>query len=315
MTYAAACLWNFHCSGNNFSDIDSLKTLVSFTGTESESWFILISVAIEAKAAGLIHAMMVALDAVKARDFDAISHALGELCAYIQSAGVFLERLYEKCEPMVFYHSIRPFLAGFKGMEDAGLPRGVFYDEGEGRGEWRQLRGGSNGQSSLLQFFDVILGVDHNTHGSMGKKSYHDEAREYMPGGHRRFLAHAARFGSLHELAMSAPTSPAQQLMRESFIAARGMLHNFRSKHIKIVTRYIILPSKQPWNGTRQILAEATSASGGNCQPTGTGGTKLVSFLKQARDDTCCMGPGAVLAHSHRRHITIPPPTDQGYRL
>ena len=286
MTYAAACLWNFHCSGDDFSNIDSLKTLVSFTGTESESWFILISVAIEAKAAGLIHAMMGALDAVKTRDFDVISHALEDLCAYIQSAGIVLERLYEKCEPMAFYHHIRPFLAGAKGMEDAGLPRGVFYDEGEGRGEWRQLRGGSNGQSSLLQFFDVILGVDHSTHGSTGKKSYHDEAREYMPGGHRRFLAHAACLGSLYELAMRVPMSPAQRLMRESFIAAREMLHNFRCKHIKIVTRYIILPSKQPWNGTRHNLAEATSASGGKGRPTGTGGTRLVPFLKQARDDT-----------------------------
>lgn len=46
-------------------------------------------------------------------------------------------------------------------MGHSGLPRGVFYDEGDGNGEWRHNSGGSNAQSSLIQFFDVVLGVEH----------------------------------------------------------------------------------------------------------------------------------------------------------
>ncbi|PTB53962.1 hypothetical protein M431DRAFT_508997 [Trichoderma harzianum CBS 226.95] len=64
---------------------------------------------------------------------------------------------------MTFYHRVRPFLADSKNMGAAGLPRGVFYDESDGKGEWRQLQGGSNGQSCLIQLLDVVLGIEHNS--------------------------------------------------------------------------------------------------------------------------------------------------------
>ncbi|KAK3180045.1 hypothetical protein K4F52_008537 [Lecanicillium sp. MT-2017a] len=293
LTYAAANLWNFSSIGDDYSSVEGLRTLVSFTSTETESWFILISVAIEAEAAGIITTLMEALECVKVRNYNVIINALEKLKGCIQAIGVLLDRMHEKCDPMVFYHRVRPFLAGFKGMECAGLPRGVFYDEGGGNGKWRQFRGGSNGQSSLIQFFDTILGVDHNGHGSAGTKSYHEEMREYMPGGHRRFLMHVSRLGSIYELAMKTPKTPEQQRLRETFTAAREALGNFRGKHIQIVTRYIILPSKQPWKGarsdTRQNLV-SQSAGGGDEELTGTGGTTLLPFLKQARYETTMGG-------------------------
>lgn len=292
LTYAGANLWNFSCAGDDFSRIEDLSLLFSFTGTESESWFLLISVAMEAKAAGVLQTMMAALDAVGARDYDAVSNGLDQLRQCIHGVGALLERMYERCDPTTFYHRIRPFLAGSMAMEAAGLPRGVFYDEGNGQGEWRKLRGGSNGQSSLIQFFDVVLGVEHKTDGSAGKKSYHDEVREYMPGPHRRFLAHAARAGSIRELAMAPPTSEAQHRLRAAYAAATEALSGFRDKHIQIVTRYIILPSRQPRPGlgpAPRNLAAAGGA-GGDEALTGTGGTTLVPFLKKARDETCRAG-------------------------
>lgn len=291
LTYAGANLWNFSCTGEDFSNPEDLSTLFSFTGTESESWFLLISAAMEAKAAGILQTMICALEAVRTRDYQAITDALGELRACIQNVGALLERMYEKCDPMTFYHQIRPFLAGSKNMEAAGLPRGVFYDEGDGKGEWRQLRGGSNGQSSLIQFFDVVLGVEHHTHGSAGQKSFHTEVREYMPGPHRRFLVHVARMGSIRELALVAPTTDDQRRLRDAYTAATEALSVFRNKHIQIVTRYIILPSKQPWKGAaRQNLASSSTERNGDEELTGTGGTMLVPFLKKARDETSQAG-------------------------
>jgi indoleamine 2,3-dioxygenase len=73
--------------------------------------------------------------------------------------------MYEKCSPPIFYHQIRPFLAGSKNMAAAGLPDGVFYDTGNGNGKWRQHSGGSNAQSSLIQFFDIVLGIEHRSTG------------------------------------------------------------------------------------------------------------------------------------------------------
>ncbi|KAJ4165500.1 hypothetical protein LMH87_007130 [Akanthomyces muscarius] len=291
LTYAAANLWNFTCQGgDDFSDLDKLRLCFSFTGTESESWFLLISVAMEAKAAGILQTMTTALDAVKARDYDGVVAGLEELRRCIDSVAQLLERMYEKCDPMTFYHRIRPFLAGSQNMAAAGLPRGVFYDEGDGRGEWRQLRGGSNGQSSLIQFFDVVLGVEHNGHGDKKHASFHQEVREYMPGPHRRFLVQVARMGSIRELAMVASSSEtdAQKRLRDAYTAATTALTAFRQKHISIVTRYIIIPSKQPWQGKtgKQNLASSSSTSKDDEQLTGTGGTALVPFLKKARDET-----------------------------
>ncbi|KAM5343428.1 hypothetical protein ACJ41O_011965 [Fusarium nematophilum] len=290
LTYAAANLWNFTCSGDDFSNLDHLKTLHTFTGTESESWFLLISVAMEARAGVIIPRMMEALEAVKTRDYDVIVDALEQLKACIEGVGVLLERMYEKCDPMTFYNRIRPFLAGSKNMEAAGLPRGVFYDEGDGKGEWRQLRGGSNGQSSLIQFFDIVLSVEHLTSGNNtpdkgSERSYHDIVRDYMPGPHSRFLTHIARMGSIRELALLPATTEGQHRLQRAFTAAAETLSQFRNKHIQIVTRYIVLPSRQAGKGGRQNLASSSSTKAQG-ELTGTGGTTLVPFLKQSRDET-----------------------------
>jgi indoleamine 2,3-dioxygenase len=328
LTYAAANLWNFSSSGTGFSNVHDLSTLLTFTGTESESWFLLVSVAMEATAGTIIPKMMRALAAVKVRDYQTITRALVDLEPWIHHLGHLLETMYERCDPMTFYHLIRPFLAGSKNMEHAGLPNGIFYDEGDGKGEWRQYRGGSNGQSSLIQFLDVVLGVEHATHGSAGQKSYHHEVREYMPGPHRRFLVHVARAGSIRELALACGggVGPCQipnedgdadadaLRLREAYVAATEALAQLRNKHIQIVARYIILPSKQPWDEgpsiirKRQNLASSSSTSsssgpvggreGGEKKEeeeekkelTGTGGTALVSFLKQSRDETVDAG-------------------------
>ncbi|KAG8418677.1 hypothetical protein J3459_012133 [Metarhizium acridum] len=287
LTYAGANLWNFSCSGSDFTNLHNLALPISFTGSESESWFLLISVAMEAKAAGILQTMMAALEAVKTRDYHVITSALGELRGCIDGVGALLERMYEKCDPMVFYHQIRPFLAGSMNMEASGLPGGVFYDEGHGKGQWRQYRGGSNGQSSLVQFFDVVLGVEHHTHGKPGQKSFHTEVREYMPGPHRRFLVHVARMGSIRELALVEPATAEQRRLREAYTAATDALSEFRNKHIKIVTRYIILPSRQPWTGgSRTNLASSSSSRKGEQGLMGTGGTQLIPFLKTSRDET-----------------------------
>jgi indoleamine 2,3-dioxygenase len=106
--------------------------------------------------------MLGAIEAVEYDDVPRIFRALEYFTRGMKSIGQLLERMDERCDPQMFYHTIRPFLAGSMNMAAAGLPNGVFYDEGNGKGLWRQYRGGSNGQSSLLQFFDAVLSVDHS---------------------------------------------------------------------------------------------------------------------------------------------------------
>lgn len=87
--------------------------------------------------------------------------------------------------------------------------------------------------------------------------------------------------------------------VREAFEGATRALAEFRNKHLQMVTRYIIIPSRQP-NGNQGVnLATASSrlkglpsSKGKEAEPTvkgeltGTGGTALLPFLKQSRDET-----------------------------
>ncbi|OIW22803.1 indoleamine 2,3-dioxygenase [Coniochaeta ligniaria NRRL 30616] len=303
-TYASTCLWNFRSSSDDLTRLESLQALHTFTGTEDESWFYIVSVAMEAQGAHIIPIMLRAMKTVKNRDYSTITHALEELSTCIRRIHSLLGRMYEKCNPVVFYYQIRPFLAGSKNMAAAGLPRGVFYDEGDGEGHWLQLRGGSNGQSSLIQFLDIVLGVEHTFSGnsspdaktSASEPSFHQEVRAYMPAAHRQFLEHVSRIGSIRNLASgnSLPDeAPEQERLRAAFQTATSALAEFRNKHLGIVTRYIIIPSRRPPPDRSNVHVGLAGAPVGTSldtrergELTGTGGTALLPFLKQVRDET-----------------------------
>jgi indoleamine 2,3-dioxygenase len=137
----------------------------SWTGTKDEEWFMLISVAVEAKGARLISQMQEAIKAVTANDADLLTSLLYRFADGLSDLTLTLKRMYEHNRPAIFFHQLRPFLAGSKNMGPAGLPRGVYYDVGDGfeRPEnWKQLSGGSNAQSSLIQALDIFLGIKHS---------------------------------------------------------------------------------------------------------------------------------------------------------
>lgn len=259
----------------------------------------MVSVAMEAKAGYAIPTMVRAVEAAKTGDYGTVIDALKKLKGCIEQVGELLERMYERSDPSVFFNQIRPYLAGSKNMADAGLPRGVFYDEGDGKGKWMQLRGGSNGQSSLIQFFDIVLGVEHASQGNstphtrslssktLPQPSFHDEVRDYMPGPHRRFLEYIKHTGSIRDFAMQPLDTPEHIKLRNAYTNAVDTLSEFRTKHIRLVTRYIVLPSQQEVSTQRQNLATASAQGHRDDQGlTGTGGTLLLPFLKQSRDET-----------------------------
>ncbi|KAI0848387.1 Indoleamine 2,3-dioxygenase, partial [Daldinia vernicosa] len=246
----------------------------------------------EAEGAYIIPTMLQALEATQHRDYSTIIRALDQLKICIGRLGRLLDRMDEKCDPMVFYHQIRPYLAGSKNMAASGLPNGVLYEDGNGVLSWKHLRGGSNGQSSLIQFLDIVLGVEHTSRTNEAVTSFHEETRSYMPAPHRAFLEDVSRMGSIKELASKQGGSDKHEQMQRSYQAATQALGDFRNKHMQIVTRYIIIPSRKQMQGRVVNLATASSRSkeGSERQLTGTGGTALIPFLKQTRDETYLAG-------------------------
>ncbi|KAL9096030.1 MAG: hypothetical protein Q9165_001552 [Trypethelium subeluteriae] len=349
-TYAGVCLWNWKplFDDEPIDNLENLSTLQTFTGSIDESWFYLVSVAIEARGAPIIPLMLSAIAAARQNDTFIVTECLRSFAERLDELGSLLQRMYESCDPHVFYHRIRPFLAGSKNMADAGLPNGVIFDNGTGeRQEYVEFSGGSNAQSSIIQFFDIILGIEHRPTGtqppneSRGVSSRTEpstpptpshnfilDMRRYMPGSHARFLSHVAAVANLRSFVEARPRNRA---LTTAFDACLAMLRAFRDKHIQMVSRYIIvksresrslsrgapsphrharpklphpvatspeLPYRHPHTSTADAASDvsdhdslsspiaARSSRQHKKNLRGTGGTALIPFLKQARDET-----------------------------
>lgn len=267
--------------------------------------------------------MLDAIAAARANDSRRVAACLQASAERLDELGTLLQSMYENCDPHVFYHRIRPFLAGSKNMAEAGLPNGVIFDTGRGDDSYVTYGGGSNAQSSLIQFFDIVLGVDHRPTGSQKpsdssteseaegptprppRHNFIHEMRSYMPGPHRRFLQDVASVANLHDYVESHHSNVA---LRTAFDACLAMLRSLRDKHIQMVSRYIIVKSRESRSHERSLsprnapnnqiqplnLASASSKDSRkgdkpgskNKNLKGTGGTALIPFLKQARDET-----------------------------
>jgi indoleamine 2,3-dioxygenase len=123
--------------------------------------------------------------------------------------------------------------------------------------------------------------------------------RNYMPGQHRAFLAYVEKTTNIRDYALSADASSA---VSEAYSQAVTTLAKFRDIHIQIVTRYIITPSKSKpadyvkrrtglnlASASSSVVATDDKAKGEikeRPQLYGTGGTDLIPFLKQTRDET-----------------------------
>jgi indoleamine 2,3-dioxygenase len=160
-TYAGLCLWNYKAIFPNepATDLNNLTCLQTFTGSLDEQWFYLISVAIEARGAPSIPLMLQAITAARVGKSQVVTECLQRLAEIVDDINSILQRMDENCDPYVFYNRVRPYLAGSKNMADSSLPKGLLYDTGRGNPKYHQYGGGSNAQSSLLQFFGIVLGV------------------------------------------------------------------------------------------------------------------------------------------------------------
>ncbi|KAI9701320.1 MAG: hypothetical protein M1820_006542 [Bogoriella megaspora] len=341
-TYAGLCLWNWKplFDDEPIDNLENLSTLQTFTGSIDESWFYLVSVAIEARGAPIIPLMLQAIAAVRRNDARMVTECLRSFAERLDELGSLLQRMYDSCDPHVFYHRIRPFLAGSKNMAEAGLPHGVIFDDGTGEPQdYVQFSGGSNAQSSIIQFFDLILGIEHGPQGASQSSAsgpssppapsnnFIHDMRRYMPGRHARFLEHVSSVANIRPFVKSRSNDRA---LTTAFDACLAMLRAFRDIHIQMVSRYIIIKSRESRSMSRSgapstsppSARHSTSNSSSHHAPAlspesarrrkpsndqalssadeqdgpkaarrpknlrGTGGTALIPFLKQARDET-----------------------------
>lgn len=295
-TYAGLILWNFKqiLRDDNKWDLNNLTTINTFTGSMDESWFYLVSVYFEYKSSFTIKTGMQILNNIENNDTENLIRNLQKLAEMIDHLGSVLMKMEEMCDPHVFYFRIRPYLAGWKNMSDVGLDKdGVIYGLEQ---KPRSYAGGSNAQSSSIQFLDVLLGVKHYSTGERPlphltqeeeirnpENGFMNEMRFYMPGPHREFLNKVESISTVREYVLS-KNIPELTL---SYDACLAMLKLFRDKHIRIVTRYIVLQARKGNKmGSSSTMRSGLAKKKSKDAEKGTGGTSLLPFLKQCRDET-----------------------------
>lgn len=124
----------------------NLSTLNNFFSGRDESWFYLVTVEIEAIGAATVVPLMqlnsdikraTALPAAKMSGgekhivrnvilLESITSKLQVVAEAIEKMTISLGTMREGCHPFIFYHRVRPFLAGWK--SNPALPNGVKYE-------------------------------------------------------------------------------------------------------------------------------------------------------------------------------------------
>jgi indoleamine 2,3-dioxygenase len=237
--------------------LDNLALLQPFLGGMDEQWFFLVTAAIEAAGAPALPALVEAQEAVASEGtgrVEAVAGRLEVVAGVVARLSALLQRMPERCDPYIFYHRVRRWLAGWPAP-------GVVY-EGV-RDEPLVLYGGSAAQSSLLQALDAGLGIHHQAPEAAG---FLGAMRAYMPPAHRRFLealeSGPSMRGFVREQAEKAPG------LLERYEGCIGALERFRRLHQAYATLY--------------IARQAPQAS----RLEGTGGTSFVPFLEAVRRET-----------------------------
>jgi indoleamine 2,3-dioxygenase len=235
-------------------DLDNLACLQLFLGGLDEQWFYLDGVAIERQGAPALVASVAGQKAVSENRPDALLENLAKMAASLATVNATLMRMYDFCDPYVFYHRVRPYLTGW----DAP---GVIY---EGVSDQPQKYfGGSAAQSPWFQVIDAALGVEHRdreTH------PYLTEMRRYMTPAHRRFIEAMETGPSIRKFVLA--HQQAEPSLCDVYNQCVGEMEKFRKKHFEIAVRYI-----------------AHQAPKG-IEAKGTGGTSFSAFLGKALKET-----------------------------
>jgi indoleamine 2,3-dioxygenase len=232
---------------------DNAETRVDFLGGADERWFFIATLGVELAGAPALPVLAGLGDRVAGGDDAGLQADLERVAAAARAMRGALARMGEWCAPWVFYHRIRPFLAGwpapglvYEGVDDAP----------------RMCLGGSAAQSTLIQAFDAGLGVRHTRPETAG---FLHEMRRYMPAPHRAFLA-ALEAGPDLRAHVAAAGRPGLTAAHDACLQALGDL---RRDHMAMAARYIT--AQAPRAGDAAL---------------GTGGTEFVGFLRAARDET-----------------------------
>jgi indoleamine 2,3-dioxygenase len=149
-------------------------------------------------------------------------------------------------------------------------------------GTWRKYAGASAGQSPLIHALDIGLSIEHKSI-SGTKLNPMLEMREYLSQSIRQFLENLSQGPQLRDFIYSHKDN---QEWTDLFNGALEAYKTFRDAHIQLTTVYIIQQTLKDKAQGHHSSSEVIDSHSKESYIPGTGGTDLVKFLKQTRDET-----------------------------
>ncbi|KAG9125592.1 hypothetical protein FRC07_006958 [Ceratobasidium sp. 392] len=301
-----------------------IRSHTLLSGTPDEEHFYLTSARIELRGVAALGVMRSTLDELFIGDATAVRRIaayLTRLASIIDELTELLLGVRDGCDPFVFYNQVRPWFRGATSDKRGWIFEGVGEDMAA---KVSSLSGPSAGQSSLIHALDIFLGVDHERgEGRGAEPTFLTKMEQFMPHHHRLFLQHLRRpHRYLREFVLSTHAAysahimndrgmpwfasssnglaPRTSLFQTAAVGESGMkaateleaaydssvaaLKRFRDGHIKIATLYIVnMARSQAPQQPIEVDKKGELTTDGI---KGTGGTSLVPFLKECRDNT-----------------------------
>jgi indoleamine 2,3-dioxygenase len=242
--------------------LDNIFMIQNFLAGQDEAWFVLVHVAIEARAGEMLALIPVLIDAADRGDATAVESALEQVNRVWDDVNAIFDRMPERCDPYIYFHRVRPYIHGWK--DNPALGQGLIY-EGvpETGGRPQAFRGQTGSQSTIVPSMDALLGIGH---AEDPLRTFLDELHLYRPPAHRSFVD-ATRAASNLRAFVSKSGNPA---LRELYNDCVARLARFRTRHLEYAASYIARQAKD---------------SAGNDTDVGTGGTPFMKYLKKHRDE------------------------------
>ncbi|XP_056147389.1 indoleamine 2,3-dioxygenase 2-like [Lampris incognitus] len=270
LTYADSVLANWkmkHPEGD--MEIGNLDLIFYFPGGESCRGFFLVSLLVEMAASLGIKGTLEVMHAMEICDLISIEKGLHKMATSLMKMKEIFKLMHKYVDPTDFHGTLRIFVSGWR--DNPMLPCGLLY-EGVSK-EPILLSGASAAQSSAIQCFDALLGIQHE--GDPG--TYLTRMRDYMPPAHCQLIETLSACPSLRDFILSCSSSALCKAYNACVLALREL----RTYHLCAVAKYITVPG-----GCAHASGCPLRGVGHALDATGTGGSSPMVFLRSVRDTT-----------------------------
>ena len=165
-------------------DLSNIFTLQHFDGGMDEAWFVMVHVAIEARAGEILEHVTRLIGAAHDGNETTAEQSLTTMKAVWDDVNAIFDRMPERCDPYIYFHRVRPWIHGWK--DNPALGEGLIYEGvAETDGQPQAFRGQTGSQSSIVPTIDALLSVGH---AADPLRTFLDELHIYRPPEHRRFI-------------------------------------------------------------------------------------------------------------------------------